>query len=186
MSTNRHGTWRWLPRGIFLGLVCMLAGCHRRPHALVLPQAMPVELAPTDSSVNQITVQPDSAGEPPQISIDVTIKPRRRRVRPQPAPQQGAGQPATDADDNGTVAIGELTAGEDSSAQTRQDATDLIAENNRQLARLSAQIQREKRTQINKIRNFQHQAQAALDSGDAEGAKTLATKARLMLFDLSR
>ena len=42
------------------------------------------------------------------------------------------------------------------------------------------------KAQISKIRNFQRQAQEALTSGDLEGAKTLATKAKLLLDDLEK
>jgi len=36
------------------------------------------------------------------------------------------------------------------------------------------------------VRNFRKDAQEALKSGDAEGAKTLATKAKLLLDDLEK
>ncbi len=37
---------------------------------------------------------------------------------------------------------------------------------------------------MSNVRNFQKQAQQALKTGDAEGAKTLATKGKLLLDDL--
>jgi len=40
------------------------------------------------------------------------------------------------------------------------------------------------KAQISKVRNFQRQAQEALNSGDAEGQRLLATKAKLLLDDL--
>jgi ribosomal protein S20 len=39
---------------------------------------------------------------------------------------------------------------------------------------------------VSKVRNFWKDAQDALKSGDAEGAKTLATKAKLLLDDLEK
>ncbi len=39
---------------------------------------------------------------------------------------------------------------------------------------------------MSKIKNFQRQAKQAMSSGDAEGAKTLATKAKLLLDDLDK
>jgi ribosomal protein S20 len=60
----------------------------------------------------------------------------------------------------------------------------MIAANEKRLNGLPAQIAEEQKAQISKVRNFQRQAQAALSSGDAEGAKTLATKAKLLLDDL--
>jgi hypothetical protein len=83
-------------------------------------------------------------------------------------------------------AIGALTAGGDATPQTRQEATELIASNDKRLKALPANMVKAQRSQINKILNFQRQAQSALDSGDAEGAKTLATKAKLLLYDLDR
>jgi hypothetical protein len=83
-------------------------------------------------------------------------------------------------------AIGALTAGGETTPQTRQEATELIASNDKRLKALPASTVKAQRSQINKILNFQRQAQSALDSGDAEGAKTLATKAKLLLYDLDR
>ena len=62
----------------------------------------------------------------------------------------------------------------------------MIAANEKRLSALPAQIVEEQKPQISKVKNFQRQAQEALNSGDAEGAKTLATKAKLLLDDLSK
>jgi ribosomal protein S20 len=60
----------------------------------------------------------------------------------------------------------------------------MIAANEKRLNALSTQIADELKAQISKVKNFQRQAQEALSSGDVEGAKTLATKAKLLLDDL--
>ena len=44
----------------------------------------------------------------------------------------------------------------------------------------------EQKAQVSKVKNFLKDAQDALKSGDAEGAKTLATKAKLLLDDLEK
>jgi ribosomal protein S20 len=62
----------------------------------------------------------------------------------------------------------------------------MIAANEKRLNALPAQIVEEQKAQISKVKTFQRQAQEALSSGDAEGAKTLATKAKLLLDDLSK
>ncbi len=62
----------------------------------------------------------------------------------------------------------------------------MIAANEKRLNALPSQILDEQKAQISKVKNFQRQAQEALSSGDAEGAKTLATKAKLLLDDLSK
>jgi ribosomal protein S20 len=66
----------------------------------------------------------------------------------------------------------------------QQEAVDLIGANEKRLNALSTHIVETEKAQISKVRNFQRQAQEALNSGDAEGAKTLATKAKLLLDDL--
>jgi ribosomal protein S20 len=85
-----------------------------------------------------------------------------------------------------TAAIGELTAGGAANPQAQQEAADLIAAIEKRLNEMPAQTLRKQRTQISKIRNFWQQARDALNSGDIEGAKTLGTKAKLLLDDLDK
>jgi len=84
------------------------------------------------------------------------------------------------------TAIGALSSGGDSNPKAQQDAAELIASIEKRLTALPAQKADAEKAQISKIRNFQRQAQEALASGDAEGAKTLATKAKLLLDDLEK
>jgi ribosomal protein S20 len=84
------------------------------------------------------------------------------------------------------TAIGALTAGGQASPQTKQEAADLIASIEKRLNAWPAQTTDDQKAQISKVRNFLRDAQAALKSGDAEGAKTLATKAKLLLDDLEK
>jgi ribosomal protein S20 len=84
------------------------------------------------------------------------------------------------------TAIGALTAGGEASPQTKQEAADLIASSEKRLNALSAQKAEEEKAQVSKVKNFLKDAQEALKSGDAEGAKTLATKAKLLLDDLEK
>ena len=177
---------------ICLGLSCGLNGCflHKKTQAVVLPQSKaPVALAPAPGSVSDVMVEPKSVGEPPVPTVAAIKLKKRRQSKAVPAtpPVAPPTQVASAADvEGGGSAIGALTAGGDSNAQTHQEAVDLIASNEKKLSELSADALRDKKTQINKIRNFQRQAQEALKSGDADGAMTLATKAKLLLFDLDR
>jgi ribosomal protein S20 len=84
------------------------------------------------------------------------------------------------------AAVGALTAGGETNPQTKQEAEDLIASIDKRLSTLSAQKVEEQKTQVSKVRNFWKDAQEALKSGDAEGAKTLATKAKVLLDDLEK
>ena len=62
---------------------------------------------------------------------------------------------------------------------------DLIASILKRIAALPAKTDAQKK-QIRQIRNFIDQAQKALNSGDAEGARNLATKAGLLMDDLEK
>jgi ribosomal protein S20 len=84
------------------------------------------------------------------------------------------------------AAIGDLTAGGASNPQAQQQASDLIYSIQRRLNGLPAQTIRRQRSQVNRVRNFWKQAKDALNSGDVEGATTLATKAKLLLDDLEK
>jgi hypothetical protein len=107
---------------------------------------------------------------------------RRPVAKEEPEPDQAvAPAPVPDA-----VAIGSLTAGGETNPQSKQAAADLIASNDRRLKALSAAKSDTRKAEISTVNNFQQQAQAALTSGDAEGAMTLATKAKLLLDDLEK
>jgi ribosomal protein S20 len=123
----------------------------------------------------------------PPVPVATNAKPKRERKRP--APKVTAEPPvqvAAAVPPPGETAIGALTAGGEASPQTKQDAADLIASSEKRLNALSAQKAEEEKAQVSKVKNFLKDAQEALKSGDAEGAKTLATKAKLLLDDLEK
>jgi ribosomal protein S20 len=133
--------------------------------------------------------------EPPQINIPpmpiavAAAHPHRERKRPPSkalvtqAPQST--QTETDPQEE-AVTIGALSTGGDSSPRSQQEAAEMIASIEKRLNGLSVQTAEAQKTQISKVRNFQKQAQDALSSGDVEGAKTLATKAKLLLDDVEK
>ena len=163
---------------------------HKRPKVPVLPAVLaPVELETPPAPVNLPLLQAPTEELPPTPVAEAAASPRRERRRPvpkavvTPAPtDEGAEtQPMTDE-----AAIGELTAGGMADPQAQQEARDLIASIQRRLNALPVETVKKQSSQINKVRNFWLQAQAAFNSGDAEGAKTLATKGKLLLDDLEK
>jgi hypothetical protein len=179
------------------GLSVGLSGCfHKKAQAIVLPQNQaPVALDTPSLSVNEPMVESTPLPSTPVPIAAAAAKPRRERRKPAtkaaatsatPPPTPPPAQVAAAEGLPEGSSIGALTAGGDSSPQLRQEAIDLIASNDRRLKALPADVVNFQKPQISKIRNFQRQAQEALDSGDAEGAKTLATKAKLLLYDLDR
>jgi hypothetical protein len=179
--------------GVALLLTLGLSGClHKNPVMVSLPlNTAPLDLASATEPDSPPMIEAPPAEELPVPIAEAAATPRpRRRPTPRPttpaattpAPTQVASAEGVDEES----AIGALTAGGDATPQTRQEATELIASNDKRLKALPASTVKAQRSQINKIVNFQRQAQQALNSGDAEGAKTLATKAKLLLYDLDR
>jgi hypothetical protein len=181
--------------GIVLLLPLGLSGClHKNPLMVTLPiNTAPVELASVTEPEDPPMIEEPPAEELPVPIAEAAATPRpRRRQTPRqtsPAAAGPASAPTQVASVEGVdeeSAIGALTAGGDATPQTRQEATELIASNDRRLKALPANTVKVQRSQINKIANFQRQAQSALKTGDAEGAKTLATKAKLLLNDIEK
>lgn len=180
----------------WLGLTCVLSyglsGCRHKAVVPPLPAiTQPVELVDVPRS------SPPPMVEPPQITLPPVpmasgAHPRRERKRRAPnapaspgAEAEATSSPAATASPE-TTAIGSLSLGGVANPRAQQEAADLIGSIERRLNSLSAQKAEAEKSQVSRIRNFEHQAQEALNSGDVEGAKTLATKAKLLLDDLEK
>ncbi len=173
-----------------------LSGCrsHKVVRSIVLPPFTPVELAqlPEPSEPPMVEEDEDAEDLPPVPVAEGAATPKRqkRRVKtvasppaevPAPTPVAALPTPAESAN-----AIGELTPGGDQDPQTQKEAANLIASNEKRLGALSAEVVRTQAGLVSNVRNFQRQAQQALRTGDAGGAKTLATKGKLLLDDLEK
>ena len=173
------------------GLTVGLGGCRHKAQVATLPAVLtPVALEdiPAPENLPMVEVQP--AKLPPVPVVATEGKPKRERKKPVPktAPpaepvQVAAAAPPPSPED---TAIGALTAGGEANPQTKQEAADLISASEKRLSALPAQKAEEEKAQVSKVKNFLKDAQEALKTGDAEGAKTLATKAKLLLDDLEK
>ena len=174
------------------GLATGLAGCRHKPQLAPLPPVMaPVALEEIPEPDNLPMVETPPVKLPPVPVSTEAGKPKRKKkmpkvvAPPEPAPETQVASAATGAP-SPDVAVGALTAGGETNPQTKQEAEDLIASIDKRLNALPAQKVEEQKAQVSKVRNFWKDAQDALKSGDAEGAKTLATKAKLLLDDLEK
>jgi hypothetical protein len=130
----------------------------------------------------------------PAVPVATGASPRHeRRRRTVPAGQNPAGTPQTPAVDAAPpaaspeeTAIGALSLGGEANPRAQQEAAELIESIDKRINGLDAQKVDAEKGQVSRIKNFQRQAQGALNSGDVEGAKTLATKAKLLLDDLQK
>lgn len=177
---------------LLCGLTVGLSGCQHKPRITPLPPIQtPVELLDTPESTDMPMLEAPPAQLPPTpIAAAAARIPRERRRRnatpPATIPAVVPTQPVTVDKPADTAGIGSLTVGGEASPQSRQTAVDLIASIERRLNAVPAQTSEDKKAQISQIRNFWRDAQDALRSGDADGAKTLATKAKLLLDDMEK
>ncbi len=180
-----------------------LNGCaaHHKVRPFVMPPFTPVELAQIPEPQDLPMVEGDEEEELPPVPVaEGATTPKRQRRRPAkvaapapdvapPVPVAAATAPVPAASapvDNAADVIGELTPGGDQDPKAQQEATDLIAANEKRLSALPADTVRAQASLVSNVRNFQRQAQQALRTGDAGGAKTLATKGKLLLDDLEK
>lgn len=82
--------------------------------------------------------------------------------------------------------IGQLTAGTTPDAvESKRETVDLIQSAEKGIGDLKRSLSAEEKKAVAQIKSFLQQAQRALDSGDTDGARTLATKAKVMLDELN-
>lgn len=174
-----------------LGLACVLvfgvSGCRHKPVVPPLPPiTQPVDLVVVPRQEPQPMIQPPQITLPP-VPVASGVHPHRERRRRASTvnPSTPEVEPSSTSSPE-TAAIGSLSLGGVANPHAQQEAADLIASIEKRLNGLSAQKAGTEKQQVSRIRNFERQAQEALNSGDVEGAKTLATKARLLLDDLEK
>ncbi|WP_035348383.1 hypothetical protein [Edaphobacter aggregans] len=182
--------WVGLTGTLTLGL----SGCRHKPVLPALPPiTQPMELATVPPPATPPMIETPQVKLPP-VPVATGAHPRTSRRRRSPAVVSApASSPAADPPAEApaqtaaeVTAIGALSSGGDSNSHAQQEAADLIGSIDKRLSALPAQKAEAEKAQISKVRNFQRQAQEALTSGDLEGAKTLATKAKLLLDDLEK
>jgi hypothetical protein len=172
-----------------LVLMAALAGCRHKTTPLVLPQ---VSLAPVDLEVPPESENPPMIEPEPETSMEIPplpppAPPRRPAPRkPAPPPQTQPPVQVAGTTDPAALAIGALSSGGDSGPQTLQQTRDLIAAIKKRVSALSSKIASQQKAEISQVNRFLKQAQQALDTGDAEGAKNLATKAKLLMDDVEK
>jgi hypothetical protein len=191
LKTVRNSAVRRLSVGSACLAVVLLGGCHRRQAPPTLPAILqapdiPPPAPPPPAMESSL---PEDIATAPSAKVTET---RPRRPSRRTAPKSPASEASTPVDTASTAAtpegstIGELSDGGDANPQTQQEAAELIASSEGRLNGLTPAVARQQQVQLRKVRYFLKQAKQALSSGDAEGAKTLATKAKLLLDDLAK
>ena len=165
-----------------------LAGCRHKtlwvpPPSLTAPVDLDVPPEPEHPSLIAELPPPELV---PPTPPTLPKKPARRKTAPsretaQPPPIQVAS-----AADPSALSIGSLSTGGDASSQSQQQVRDLIVSIQKRITALPRSTASQQRSQLRQVTSFLKHAQQALDSGDAEGAFNLATKARLLMDDVEK
>lgn len=183
-------------RRLIIGFACLsvtslLSGCHHRQMPPLLPAVIltPNVPPPTPVAPPMESSFPDSISTAPIVKV-TQARPKKvsRKIV-----QKGASSDIPSTAEETTVgltpeaiSIGELSAGDDANPKIQQEATELIGSCEHRLSALSQTTARTQQSQVRKVRYFLKQAKQALSTGDIEGAKTLATKAGLLMDDLEK
>ena len=174
-------------------LATALSGCRHKPvvaaPAPPIPAPTPVAIEkPKEPQPNVVAKVPIQPAPLPEITVK---RPKRLKRRKDPAPVLTARVPAPVAPPASSMAsaappptLGSLSAGGEGSPGKAEQAKGMISDLERRLKGLEARVQKQQREGIVRVRYFEREANQALNMGDADGAVTLVTKAKLLLDDL--
>ncbi|MCL2659306.1 MAG: hypothetical protein FWD64_02130 [Acidobacteriaceae bacterium] len=177
---------------LWTALVCLLlGGCRHKVVTHLQPRILtPVALEDIPEQELPL-IAPEDMGKARFPVASAIVHPRHERRRPAvkatvtpPAVTSETADPR--AESSGASLIGALSTASSTDPRAQQEATQLIASIDRRIGALPSRKLDEQKAQISKVRNFQKQAQQALNSGDMDGARTLATKAKLLLDDIEK
>jgi hypothetical protein len=154
------------------------------PSAVPKPQVDAVELPPSATTIPSMPLTSDAG-------VDQAPKLPARRRRPvnknaADTTQQAANiaPPAPVVETPAVSAIGQLSSG--NSSDSRQQTLDSIAATERGLNGINRALSDQEQKTAAHIREFLKQAREALASGDVDGARTLAAKAKVLLGELGK
>lgn len=181
---------------LLLLLPLLLTACaHKNKQAQNQPPlAPPIEDAPISKPDNAPANLPPSVVTVPQPAAPAPVAtaktqpppksaPKHRKPAAKPVQAPAGNEQATNANPE-VSAIGQLSSGEP--ADLRQQTSASIADTERRLNQIHRTLSDQEQKTSAQIREFLKQAKAALASGDADGAYTLALKAKVLLGELTQ
>jgi hypothetical protein len=169
-------------------LPLLLTGCFHKTNTQIQPLAPPIEdtpppkpvPSPTNLPPTVVTVPNQTPAPEPSVSAQPKEPPKppaRRRKAASNTQLASNGNP-------GVSAIGQLSYG--AGADLRQQTANSIMATERGLSGIGRRLNDQEQKTAAQIRKFLRQAKVALDSGDVDGAHTLAAKAKVLLGELNR
>ncbi len=177
-----------------VGLVSAIAtsvamtGCRHRAAPFTIPMGAQTPIALEDAEDSQ-SLPPIAAIPQPELAplpdVPTAPVPPRRRA-PQPSREETPAAVAPPEPAPPELTIGSLSTGGEIAPLLQQQARDTIASILKRIAALPARTADAQKRQVRQVRNFLDQARQAVESGDAQGARNLATKAGLLMDDLEK
>jgi len=138
---------------------------------------LPDEPLATDSNVTQEPIPPAKRKKPAKNTQQAASASAQQAASAPPAAPAAPESP-------GVSAIGELSSGDPS--DERRETDESIANTEHGLNGLGRTLNAQEQKTAGQIREYIKQAREALLSGDMDGAKTLAAKAKALLTELSQ
>jgi hypothetical protein len=149
-----------------------------------------------DTTKPQQPPTPLASPLPPTSAQNVQLPPpppprkaRHQKSKPKPpdTSQVAAPPPPSNVEPAPTSPIGQLTTGDSAvSERNKHETSDMISETQQGLAGIKRPLSNDEKVTATQINTYLSQAKQALDNGDPEGAHTLATKAKLLLDELTK
>ena len=169
----------------------LLTGCifHKKQPQPVQTLAPVTSTAPKPETTHPvlpysaITIPPQPIKTDTDASIPAKPVSHHRHQSSKP-PQQAATLPPAAADPPAVSAIGNLSTGEPSNLRNLVD--DSISSTEHGLNNIGRSLSGQEQQTAAQIREFLKQAKEALAAGDVDGARTLASKAKILLSELNQ
>jgi outer membrane biosynthesis protein TonB len=165
-------------------LPLLLTGCfHKASQPPVQPLAPPIENVPQPAPAPTEPLPPVATVPVPTQVPDTSAQPKT--APKQPVRRKKSAPPASATQQASSVsAIGQLSSG--GASDLRQQTVNSITATERGLNGITRGLSSQEQKTAAQIREFLKQARVALNSGNVDGAHTLAVKAKVLLGELSR
>jgi outer membrane biosynthesis protein TonB len=171
-------------KSVLLMLPLVLTACNHKQQTAQLPPLAPPETANIPPAPNAppppnetIPTQPTQKAPTPAQPADQPVK-KKKKPKPATDTTEQASNPST-----GVSAIGQLSSGDP--ADVKRQTEDSIASIEHDLQGINRTLDESEQKTADHIREYIKEAKAAIGSGDVDGARNLATKARVLLNELT-
>ncbi len=186
-----EGSMKWPVRSAVCVLPLLLSGCFHRTHQIeIQPVAPPatnqsaeVKPAPVELPPSANTIPPEQIQNAKIPTEAMPHRPRHRKSEKNAEEAENTPPPLPVDATPAVSAIGQLSSGDP--ADVRQETEESIVSIEKGLKDINRPLSDPEQKTADQIREFLKQAQAALASGDVDGAHTLAVKAKVLLAELT-